>query len=42
MERAPRIAARMHEMVKQRLGGEVITAHGDIVIEELEEGEAAL
>jgi voltage-gated potassium channel len=39
MERAPRIAARMHEMVKQRLGGEVITAHGDIVTEELEEGE---
>ena len=39
MERAPRLAARMREMVKQRIGGEVITARGDIVTEELEEGE---
>src|SRR5204863_8541445 len=40
MQRTPRLAARMHEMVKQRVG-EVVTAHGDIVTEELEEGDAA-
>jgi voltage-gated potassium channel len=42
MERAPRIAARMREMVKQRVGGDVVSARGDIVTEELEEGEADL
>jgi voltage-gated potassium channel len=42
MERAPRVAARMHEMVKQRVGGEVVGARGDIVTEELEEGEVEL
>ena len=41
MERAPRLAARMHEMVKQRVGGEVVGARGDIVTEELEEGDGA-
>jgi hypothetical protein len=39
MERAPRLAARMRAMVKQRLGGEVVGVRGDIVTEELEEGE---
>lgn len=40
MEREPRVAARMKEMVKQRLGGEPVSAGGDIVTEEIEEGEA--
>jgi voltage-gated potassium channel len=39
MERAPRLAARMREMVRQRVGGDVVTTHGDIVTEELEEGD---
>jgi voltage-gated potassium channel len=39
MDREPRVAARMHEMIRQKLGGEVIGARGDIVTEELEEGE---
>ena len=37
MERAPRLATRMHAMVKQRLGGGEVSARGDIVTEELEE-----
>ena len=40
MERAPRLAARMHEMVKLRVGGDVVGVRGDIVTEELEEGDA--
>ena len=39
MEREPRVAARMNEVVKQRLGGERVSERGDIVTEELEEGE---
>ena len=39
MDRAPRVAARMREMVRARLGREVVGAGGDIVTEELEEGE---
>jgi voltage-gated potassium channel len=40
MERAPRLAGRMREMVKQRVGGDQVSVRGDIVTEELEEGEA--
>ena len=40
LEREPHVAARMHEMVRQRLGREVIGAGGDIVTEEIEEGDA--
>jgi len=40
MEREPRVAAHMREIVKQRLGGELVSARGDIVTEEIEEGEA--
>jgi voltage-gated potassium channel len=40
MEREPHVAARMRETVRQRLGREVIGARGDIVTEEIEEGEA--
>ncbi|HMK79384.1 MAG TPA: cyclic nucleotide-gated ion channel [Xanthobacteraceae bacterium] len=39
MEREPRVAARMREMIREKLGREVVGAHGDIVTEELEEGE---
>jgi voltage-gated potassium channel len=39
MEREPRVAARMREMIKQRLGGDLVSERGDIVTEELEEGE---
>jgi voltage-gated potassium channel len=38
MDRDPRVAARMHEMVKNKLGREIVGARGDIVTEELEEG----
>ena len=38
MEREPRVAARMHEAVRQRLGREV-SERGDIATEEIEEGE---
>ena len=38
-ETGPRVAARMHEMIRVKLGDEVIGARGDIVTEELEEGE---
>jgi len=40
MEREPRVAARMREMIKQRLGRELVSERGDIVTEEIEEGEA--
>jgi voltage-gated potassium channel len=40
MEREPRVAARMKEMIKQRLGGELLTERGDIVTEEIEEGDS--
>jgi voltage-gated potassium channel len=36
MEREPRVAARMKEMIRQRLGGEVVGERGDIVTEEIE------
>jgi voltage-gated potassium channel len=41
MEREPRVAARMREMVKQRLGSELVSERGDIVTEELEEKDLA-
>ena len=40
MEREPRVAARMQEVVDQRLGGERVTRSGDIVTEEIAGGEA--
>jgi len=36
MEREPRVAAHMKDMVKQRLGGELVSERGDIVTEEIE------
>ena len=39
MEREPRVAARMRETVRQRLGREAVSERGDIVTEEIEEGE---
>jgi len=39
MEREPRVAARMKEVVKERLGGELVTERGDMVTEELETSE---
>ncbi len=39
MEREPRIAARMREMVKHKLGRELMTPTGDIVSEEIEDGD---
>jgi voltage-gated potassium channel len=35
MDREPRVAAHIREVVRSRLGAEVITSHGDIVPEEL-------
>ena len=40
MTREPRVAARMREMIRQRVGGELVSERGDIVTEEIEEGEA--
>lgn len=39
MDRSPRVAARMREMIRAKLGREVVGAGGDIVTEELEDGE---
>jgi voltage-gated potassium channel len=39
MERDPRIAERMRDMVRAKVGREIIGPHGDIVTEEIEEGE---
>jgi voltage-gated potassium channel len=36
MQREPRIAERLQEMVRTRLGQELVSARGDIVIEEIE------
>jgi voltage-gated potassium channel len=35
MDREPRIADRIHEVVRQRLGGEILNPQGDVVSEEL-------
>jgi voltage-gated potassium channel len=39
MDREPRVAARMREMIRAKLGREVVGAGGDIVTEEIEEAE---
>jgi voltage-gated potassium channel len=39
MEREPRIAERIREMARTRLGGDIVTRKGDLVVEELEEAE---
>jgi hypothetical protein len=39
MDRELRIAERIHEVVRTRLGGEALTPKGDLVAEELEEVE---
>jgi voltage-gated potassium channel len=39
MDREPRVAARMREMIRAKLGREVVVAGGDIVTEEIEEAE---
>jgi hypothetical protein len=39
MDREPRIAERIREVARSRLGGD-ITPKGDIVVEELEEADA--
>jgi voltage-gated potassium channel len=42
MTRDSRVATRMREMVKHRLGREVVSERGDIVTEEIEEGERSV
>jgi voltage-gated potassium channel len=42
MDREPRVAHRIHEMMRQRLGEEVLTPKGDLVAEELEAIESKL
>jgi voltage-gated potassium channel len=37
MEREPRMAERIHEVVRSRLGRDIVTPKGDLVTEELEE-----
>jgi len=37
MDREPRIAARIHEVVRHRLGRDIVSPHGDVVREELED-----
>jgi voltage-gated potassium channel len=37
MARQPRVAARLRETVKSRIGRDLVSPHGDIVIEEVEE-----
>src|SRR5499426_1772133 len=39
MEREPRIAERIREVARTRLGEQAVTAKGDLVVEELEEAE---
>jgi voltage-gated potassium channel len=39
MDREPRIAERIHEVARTRLGGEALTPKGDLVAEEVEEVE---
>jgi voltage-gated potassium channel len=39
MDREPRVATRMREMIRAKLGREVVGPDGDIVTEEIEEGE---
>ena len=37
MERDPRLAKRVHEVVRTRLGRELVTPRGDLVTEEIDE-----
>jgi voltage-gated potassium channel len=37
MEREPRISERIREVVRNRIGRDIVTPRGDVVIEELEE-----
>src|SRR5262249_52069890 len=39
MEREPRIAERIREVVRNRIGRDIVTPKGDMVIEEIEEAE---
>jgi voltage-gated potassium channel len=39
MEREPRIAERIHEVARSRLGRDIVTPKGDLVIEELEDSD---
>jgi voltage-gated potassium channel len=39
MEREPRIAERIHEVTRSRLGRDIVTPKGDLVIEELEDSD---
>src|SRR5499425_2288717 len=39
MEREPRIAERIREVVRSRLGRDIVTPRGDIVLEEIEDAE---
>jgi voltage-gated potassium channel len=39
MDREPRIAQHIREVARTRLGGEMVTRSGDLVVEELEEAE---
>jgi voltage-gated potassium channel len=39
MEREPRIAERIREVVRNRIGRDIVTPHGDMVIEEIEDAE---
>jgi voltage-gated potassium channel len=40
MDREPRVAERIREVVRHRLGDDTITPHGDVVIEELEQADS--
>src|SRR5438445_8720783 len=42
MDREPRVATRIHEVVRHRLGRDIVTPQGDLVSEELEEVEGLL
>jgi voltage-gated potassium channel len=39
MDREPRVAERIREVVRHRLGGEIVSPQGDVVSEELEEAD---
>jgi len=40
MDREPRIAKRIREVVRTRLGGDMVTRKGDLVVEELQEAKS--
>jgi hypothetical protein len=41
MEREPRIAERIREVVRTRVGRDIVTPEGDLVLEEIEEGDSS-